>query len=131
VIGIVVVSHSQRVARGIADIATDMVDDGVNVFPVGGDPDGGIGTSPDCIEGTLREAADRVDKLLVVVDLGSARINTEVALEQSGIDARIVDCPVVEGALSAAIEAATGDATHESVANAAEEAWQISKQSDS
>lgn len=126
-IGIVVVSHSPKVSEGIAAMARDMAGDDLQIFTTGGGPDGSIGTVPDRIASTIREADERVSDVLVVADLGSAILNIEVASEQVGVDVRIVDCPVVEGTLSAAIEATKPDATVESVTNAAEEAWNIEK----
>lgn len=126
-IGLVVISHSSRIAEGIAEMAAEMVGDDLSIFTAGGGPDGCIGTSPGRIATTLRQADDRVEEILVIADLGSALINIRIAKEQEDIDARIVDCPIVEGTLSAAIETMKPDATADTVSNAAKEAWNIDK----
>ena len=124
-IGIVVVSHSGQAARGIVEIAAEMAED-VTIEPVGGDGDGGIGTVPDDIEDALA-AADDGDGCLVLVDLGSAVMNADVAIEMSDVEAVIADGPVLEGAVNAAIAATGPDATLESVREQAEAARDIDK----
>ena len=54
-VGIVVVSHSERAAEGISEIAAEMAGD-TRIEPVGGDGQGGIGTVPDAIEAATRAA---------------------------------------------------------------------------
>jgi PTS hybrid protein len=59
-----------------------------------------------------------------MVDLGSAVMNAEIAIEavEDEVDARIADAPVLEGALNAAVAAASSGATVEEVLARAEEA---------
>ena len=61
------------------------------------------------------------------MDLGSAVMTTEMVLEEMG-DRKIkmVDCPVVEGAISAAVDAA-GGGTLESVVESAKMARTMNK----
>ena len=56
-VSIVVVSHSKKAAEGIRDVAQEMGGD-ATIRPVGGDPDGGIGTTAPAIEEAIREASD-------------------------------------------------------------------------
>ena len=124
-IGIVVVSHSEQAARGIAEVAAEMAQD-VAIEPVGGDGNGGIGTVPDDIEDALA-AADDGDGCLVLVDLGSAVMNADVAIEMSDVEAVIADAPVLEGAVNAAVAVGGPSATLESVREQAETARDIDK----
>lgn len=124
-VGLVVVSHSARAAAGIVEIAAEMGGD-ARIEPVGGDPDGGIGTSMDDIRDAI-EAADDGDGVCVLVDLGSAVMNAEIAIEEGDANARIVDAPVLEGAVNAAVEATSPKATIDSVASAAEDAREYRK----
>ena len=131
-VGIVVVSHSERAAEGIAEIAAEMAGD-TRIEPVGGDGKGGIGTVPDAIEdaidaaaGGSGDAAD-ADGVVVLVDLGSAVMNADVAVELSGAEAVIADAPVLEGAVNAAVAATDPSATIESVRGQAEAARDIEK----
>ena len=120
-VGIVVVSHSERAADGVAEVATEMGGD-AQIVPTGGGPDGGIGTVAPDIESAIREADDG-DGVVVLVDLGSAVMNAEIAIEavEDEIDAKIADAPVLEGALNAAVAVASG-ATLKEVLDRAEEA---------
>jgi dihydroxyacetone kinase phosphotransfer subunit len=126
-VGIVVVSHSERAADGVAEVATEMGGD-AGIVPAGGGPDGGIGTLAPDIEAAIREADDG-DGVVVLVDLGSAVMNAEIAIEavEDEIDARIADAPLLEGALNAAVAAASGDTTVETVLEKAEEAREYRK----
>jgi dihydroxyacetone kinase phosphotransfer subunit len=122
-VGLLVVSHSEDAARGIRDVAAEMGGD-ADIVPVGGDPDGGIGTSVPDIQDALGEMGDEV---VILVDLGSAVMNAEMAVETSDTDAVIADAPVLEGALNAAVEATSSSATLSSVRESAEAAADISK----
>jgi len=126
-VGIAVVSHSRTAAEGIAEVATEMGGD-ARIVPTGGGPEGGIGTLAPDIESAIREADDG-DGVVVLVDLGSAVMNTEIAIEsvEGGIDARIADAPVLEGALNAAVAAASSTATVGTVLEKAEEAREYRK----
>jgi len=110
-VGIVIVSHSEKVAEGAADMVRQMVGDAVPLAYTGGNSEGGLGTDVarimDAIDRAWSEAG-----VVVLVDLGGAETNTEMAIEM--IDEtkqqRIVICnaPIVEGAVIAATEASGG-----------------------
>jgi len=134
-VGIVVVSHSERAAEGIAEVAAEMAGD-TRIEPVGGDGKGGIGTVPDAIEEAIDAAAGGEtdeggrsdgDGVVVLVDLGSAVMNADVAVELSDAEAVIADAPVLEGAVNAAVAATDPSATVESVREQAEAARDIEK----
>jgi PTS hybrid protein len=120
-VGIVLVSHSQELARGLADLIAQVAGPDVQIEPAGGGPDGSLGTNG----GLVEEAIARADKgsgVVVLADLGSAILTVKDVL--SGIpdgQARLVDAPLVEGAVAAAVMAAAGQSL-EDVARAAEEA---------
>jgi PTS hybrid protein len=122
-VGIVIVSHSPDVARGTADMVRQMVGAEVPLAWCGGAPDGGLGSSVESIiEAIGRAWSER--GVAILVDLGGAETNSEMAIEmlpESRRD-RVVVCnaPVVEGAVMAATEAASG-ATLEAVRRTAEE----------
>lgn len=122
-VGIVIVSHSIKVAEGAADMVRQMVGDSVPLAFTGGDPDGGLGTDV----GRIVEAIERAWSdagVAIMVDLGGAETNSEMAIELLGEprSARVVVCnaPIVEGAVMAATEA-SGGATLEQVRRTAEE----------
>jgi phosphoenolpyruvate---glycerone phosphotransferase subunit DhaM len=122
-VGIVIVSHSAKVAEGAADMVRQMVGDGVPVASCGGNPEGGLGTDAAKILAAIEQVWNP-SGVAVLVDLGGAEMNTEAAIELlpngKGERVRICDAPVVEGAVVAATEAA-GGATLEQVCAVAEE----------
>ncbi|WP_276250279.1 PTS-dependent dihydroxyacetone kinase phosphotransferase subunit DhaM [Haloarcula rara] len=124
-VGLVVVSHSQTAADGIAAVAGEMGGE-TRIESVGGDGQGGFGTVADDIEAAI-EAADGGDGVVVLVDLGSAVMNAEVAIESSEVDAVIADAPVLEGTVNAAVTATSPKATVESVREQAEAARGVEK----
>ncbi|MFW6018073.1 MAG: dihydroxyacetone kinase phosphoryl donor subunit DhaM [Halapricum sp.] len=128
-IGLLIVSHSGRAAAGIKEIALEMGGKEETIEAVGGDPDGGIGTSIDELQAALSDLLETTDGVVVLVDLGSAVMNAQTAIEMVEGDAeiQIADAPVVEGALNAAASATSPKATVESVRESAEEARDISK----
>ncbi|GGN96667.1 MULTISPECIES: dihydroxyacetone kinase phosphoryl donor subunit DhaM [Haloarcula] len=124
-VGLVIVSHSRKAAEGIAEVAAEMGGD-TRIEPVGGDGQGGFGTVPDDIEDALA-AADDGEGVVVLVDLGSAVMNADVAIEMSDVDAVIADAPVLEGAVNAAVAATSPKATLDSVREQAEAARDVDK----
>lgn len=120
-VGIVVVSHSPDLARGVADLAGELAGPEVRVAPVGGGPDGRLGTDGE----RVREAIGRVDSgdgVILLGDLGSAILTIRHVLERrANGHARLVDAPLVEGALAAAVTASAG-LPIDDVVRAAEEA---------
>lgn len=110
-VGIVIVSHSEKVAEGAADMVRQMVGDTVPLAYTGGNSDGGLGTDVAKIMEAI-DAAWSDAGVAVLVDLGGAETNTEMAIEMLGEDkqTRIVICnaPIVEGAVIAATESSGG-----------------------
>lgn len=127
-VGLLVVSHSADAARGIRDIALEMGGEDARIRAVGGDVDGGIGTSVTDIQAALDDMLAAADGVVVVADLGSAVMNAEHAIEEldAGERVAIADAPALEGALNAAVAATSSSATVESVRRSAEEAAGVS-----
>ncbi len=110
-VGVVIVSHSPKVAEGAADMVRQMVGEEVPLAWTGGNPSGGLGTDV----GEIMAAIDRAwsdTGVVVLVDLGGAETNSEMAIEMLPEERRgkvvICNAPVVEGAVVAATEAAGG-----------------------
>ena len=123
-VGVVIVSHSPRVARGAEDMVRQMVGESVPLAACGGNPDGGLGTDVAAISAAIDTAwSDR--GVAVLVDLGGAEMNAEMAIEMLDEDRRgrvaICNAAIVEGAVMAATEASIGSALAD-VCAAAEEA---------
>ena len=105
-VGLVIVSHSARLARGVAELAEQMAQGKVAIAAAGGTADGALGTSVEKILEALH-AVDGPDGILVLLDLGSAVMATEMAVEAFAPDWQhhivISPAPLVEGAVIAAV----------------------------
>lgn len=110
-VALVIVSHSELVARGTAAMAQQMVGDEVVIVPCGGDPSGGLGTDVARIVDAIKQAYTD-SGVLLLVDLGGAETNSEMAIEMLSSEWQeriaICDAPIVEGAIMAATEASSG-----------------------
>jgi phosphocarrier protein FPr len=112
-IGIVVVSHSAKLAEGVCDLARQVAQGRVRIAPAGGtaDPENPIGTDAFQVLQAI-ESVYSEEGVLVLMDLGSAVLSAGVALEMLGEErsSRIELCaaPLVEGAVAAASLAAAG-----------------------
>jgi phosphoenolpyruvate---glycerone phosphotransferase subunit DhaM len=109
-VGIVIVSHSPDVAKGAADMVRQMVGEEVPLAWCGGNA-GGLGTDVADIIAAIDRAWSEAG-VAILVDLGGAETNSEMAIEllQEDRRDRVVVCnaPVVEGAVVAATEASGG-----------------------
>ncbi len=122
-VSIVIVSHSPDVARGAAAMVRQMVGRDVRVAHCGGNADGGLGTNVVSIKRCIEQVYGPKG-VAVLVDLGGAETNSEMAIEMLPAEwqANIVICeaPVVEGAVMAATEAAGGSSLDKVKATAEE-----------
>ncbi|MCL1900682.1 MAG: dihydroxyacetone kinase phosphoryl donor subunit DhaM [Promicromonosporaceae bacterium] len=124
-ISLVLVSHSAKLAEGIAELTSQMAPD-VAVVPAGGTADGSLGTSLEVVQAAVLKALADADGVVVLADLGSAVLTAEAALELSdnfGDRAHLVGAPFVEGAVAAAAAAQQGG-DFQAVSLAAEDAVQ-------
>lgn len=125
-VGIVVVSHSAELARGVRELAGQMAGPDVRIELAGGGPEGALGTDDTLVRDAIRRA-NGGDGVVVLGDLGSAILTIRHVLErQSNGHARLVDAPLVEGTVAAAVVASAGLGLSD-VSRAAEEARGASK----
>lgn len=128
-VGLVIVSHSARLAEGVAELAGQMAQGRIAIAVAGGAADGSLGTSIEKILAAFYQV-DGPDGTLVLLDLGSAVMATEMAVETFTQHRRshviISSAPLVEGAVIAAVEASIGNTLQE-VAEAAESARTLPK----
>ena len=112
-VGIVIVSHSYRIAEGVAELAREMGGPDVALETAGGLdlPDHPIGTDAVMVMAAI-ERAWSPDGVLVLMDLGSAVLSTEMALDLLDDERRdrilLCEAPLVEGAVAAAVTAKLG-----------------------
>ncbi|MET3510096.1 dihydroxyacetone kinase phosphoryl donor subunit DhaM [Plantibacter flavus] len=120
-VGLVFVSHSALIAEGLIALARQMAPDAA-LAAAGGTDEGGIGTSFELVSAGIA-AVDSGAGVVVLCDLGSAILTAETALDFLDDDdvrgrVRIVDAPLVEGGVAAAVAAQTGASLDEVVAAA-------------
>lgn len=127
-VGLVIVSHSQKLAEGVKELAKQMAPD-VPIEPAGGTSDGCLGTDAVLIQQAVEKLSD-CDGVLVLMDLGSAVLSAQTALEflDESVRAKVAlaDSPLVEGAVAAAVQASLGSPL-ESVKEVAEQSAAMKK----
>jgi len=111
VIGIVVVSHSPALATAAVDLALQMVvGERPPIAIAAGAGDGIIGTDASRVAAAIEEVASP-EGVLVFMDLGSALMSTEMALEfvaDPDLTVKLTSAPFVEGLLAGIVRAAGG-----------------------
>ena len=112
-VGIVIVSHSFRIAEGVAELAREMGGPDIRLETAGGldMPDHPIGTDAVLVMQAIERAWSE-DGVLVLMDLGSAVLSAEMALDLLEPEQRerilLCEAPLVEGAVAAAVTAKMG-----------------------
>lgn len=122
--GLVLISHSGTLVSGLREMVAQVAGDEVVVGIAGGTEDGRLGTSAPRIAAALRSTLDASpDGVLVLLDLGSAALSLELALEDldpaDRARTRVSEAPLVEGAVLAAVQASVGASLAEVEAAAA------------
>ena len=123
-VGIVVVSHSRALAEAAVALAGEMLQDGRGPIEVAaGLDDGGFGTDAIAISEAVARA-DQGDGVVVLMDMGSAVLSAELALEMVDDDVRervvLTPAPLVEGLVLASVSAAGGASAAAVAAEAAD-----------
>lgn len=126
-VGVLIVSHSKKAAEGIYELVVQMAGKDHRVVAVGGMEDGSIGTDAIRIKEGI-EQANGGEGVVLLADLGSGILSSQMAIDllEEDIPVQIADAPILEGAISAAVQAAIGGNLKE-VIEAAELAKQVSK----
>ena len=115
-IGVVIVSHSEYIAKGLTDLVKERNDGTGPVIAAGGADGGRIGTSAIRIQNAI-ESLEDCDHILIYADLGSSVLSAETAIDIVDEDlaekVQIVDAPIVEGALAGVVQATISDDVNE------------------
>ncbi len=111
-VGIVIVSHSNTLAEGVRELAAEMAGPEVKLELAGGlAEEGALGTDAVRVMEAIGRA-DSGDGVLVLMDLGSAVLSAETALDfltpQQRESVLLCEAPLVEGAVAAAVAARLG-----------------------
>ena len=115
-IGLVIVSHSAKLADGVSELVGQMVQGDAPLALAGGTDiaEAPIGTDPAKVAAAIEMllAREDVSSVLVMMDLGSALMSAEAALDFLSDDQRarvyLCEAPLVEGTLAAAVRAKIG-----------------------
>ena len=106
-VGIVIVSHSKNLADSVVEFTGLMAPD-AKIAAAGGMEDGGFGTSFEKIQKAI-ESVYSEEGVIVLMDMGRAVMTTEMVLDMFEPDTvKMADCPLVEGAVVATINAVSG-----------------------
>ncbi len=97
--GIVLVSHVYEIPEGIKQLLSEVAPD-VSVTTAGGTEEKGIGTNYEKISKAIEE--NNADHILAFYDLGSAKMNLELALELVEKSVTIYDTAFLEGVYTTA-----------------------------
>ena len=124
-VNLVIVSHSPALASGVAELAArhDCQQQPIVIATAAGTGDAQhpLGTNAEEIRRAI-EAAYSSDGVVVLMDLGSAIMSAEMALDFLPADkrasVRLIAAPVVEGAIAAAVQASLGGSLDEVAAEA-------------
>ena len=129
-LGLLIVSHSEDAARGIAQIAEGMAGGKVKIAWAGGNDEGGLGVSVAKILDSLTQMLPETEGILIIPDLGSSVLSARSALEmlprEDTAKALIADAPILEGSMMAAVEASCGSSL-EKVAQTASDSRNLRK----
>ena len=87
--GVVLVSHSEYIAKGLKELVDEMNDGSVQVVAAGGADGGRIGTSAIKIQGAI-ESVEDCDHILIYADLGSSILSAETAIDLIDEDALLI-----------------------------------------
>ncbi len=107
-VGVVFVSHSHLLAQGLCDFVSQVAKDKVNIAPAGGVDEITLGTNAERIKYAI-ETVYSPEGVLVLVDLGSALLSVETAIDMLPAEMKphikLSNAPLVEGAYVAVVQA--------------------------
>ena len=113
-VGLVLVCHSAKLAEGVAELAAQMGGASLRIGVAGGldQPGNPLGTDAVRVAWAIEDVWSE-DGVLVLMDLGSAVLSAEMALDLLPEERRghilLTEAPLVEGAVAAAVAAGLGD----------------------
>ncbi|OFG12330.1 dihydroxyacetone kinase phosphoryl donor subunit DhaM1 [Listeria monocytogenes] len=99
--GVVIISHSKDVAKGVHDIIKEIAPD-VSITHAGGTEDGRIGTSFDAVNEAIE--SNEANTVYTFYDLGSAKMNIETVEEISEKEIILFNAPILEGSYATAAQ---------------------------
>ena len=114
-VSLVLLSHSRKIVEGTKELAEEMARD-APIFVAGGTDDGEMGSSYELIKDAI-EKAYGPDGVIILYDLGSSVMTAALVLEELDENMRarikVMNAPLVEGAIAAAVEINSGASLEE------------------
>jgi PTS hybrid protein len=128
--GLIIVSHSKRLALGVIELAHALAGDDVAMVAVGGGDEqvsDSFGVNASMVLEAIAELSN-VDEIGMIGDVGSSFLATGAAIELEGLGERVrmIDCPMVEGAIACAMTLSMGGSLDEAI-EAGQHAWKVRK----
>ena len=109
-VSLVLLSHSPDIVSGVRDLALEMAPN-ANICIAGGNGSEGLGSDYELIKRTIEEAYTD-DGVVILYDLGSSAMTASLVLDELGeswrSNIKMMNAPLVEGAIVAAVEIASG-----------------------
>jgi dihydroxyacetone kinase phosphotransfer subunit len=106
-VGVVLVSHSHLLAQGLHDFVSQVAKGKVKIAPAGGVDESTLGTNAERIKRAI-ETVYSPEGVLVLVDLGSALLSVETAIDMLPAEMKphikLSNAPLVEGAYVAVVQ---------------------------
>ncbi|MEA1976085.1 MAG: dihydroxyacetone kinase phosphoryl donor subunit DhaM [Bacillota bacterium] len=128
-VGMVVVSHSKKLAEGVVELCKSMVQKNIPIIAAGGTNDGRLGTDAVKIVDAIK-SVNQSNGIAIFVDLGSAILSAELAIDMLSEDlakqVKIIDAPLVEGCIASSIEISL-ESSLEKVENTAKGSYKLRK----
>lgn len=122
-VGIVIVSHSKQLAEGVRELAAQMAQGKVPLAVAAGidDPENPLGTDAMQVYEAIASVYND-EGVVILMDLGSALMSAEMAVEFLTVEQKqkvhLCEAPLVEGAVAAAVAAASGSSIQQVMAEA-------------
>lgn len=114
-VSLLIVSHSEKIAEGVKELALEMAPD-IKIAAAGGTLEGCLGSCYNKIYNALVNIYTE-EGVLVLFDLGSSYMTAELVKEALALEGKdkilIVDAALVEGAVTAAVLISLGSSIEE------------------
>ncbi|WP_276982126.1 PTS-dependent dihydroxyacetone kinase phosphotransferase subunit DhaM [Ferrimicrobium acidiphilum] len=127
---LIIVSHSKLLALGVIELVHALAGDDLAMVAVGGGDEqdsGGFGVNASMVLEAMAELSN-ADEIGMIGDVGSSFLATGAAIELEGLGGRVrmIDCPMVEGAIACAMTLSMGGSLDEAI-EAGQHAWEVRK----
>lgn len=124
---ILLLSHSKKLVDGLADLINELTGSQIRIATAGGEKE--LGVNPTMVLDAIDFIIESGSKEIIIFgDIGSAFISATSAIEMMSVDCvvKIVDAPLVEGSIAAAMTLSIGSNIDEAI-QAGQDAYKVTK----